>query len=190
MIKQKFEIKVALKHPNPTTTQNLDFRSLEGELKEAQAIFNRKHGYKKITEFKEISPKTITLILEISTEHGIDSPARELSSFSRALYNNFGWSKYSSVDNRVFKVIEFNEIVRSEEKGDTVIITSFETDKEKEEAGEILMEEYTDSTMTDEEMLKLVHFVVDFKEKGSNEAIEKRQGIIKKIKVLLKEVIE
>lgn len=174
MLKQIFILRVGLKSPKADATADLDFRNLQENISKACETSNNKHGYKKL-RILEVTQKSIQLELEIKTESGVSNIGRELSTFSRALYNNFNWARFSSVPHRLFMVTESEE--KSELYNETVPVG------ESEEAAPYYVEPY----ITDEEMLRLINFIVSFQNKGEPETINRRKVTIRNIKKWLEE---
>ena len=170
MVKQIFKIRIALKSPDAKACANLDFRELASDIKEAADVSNRKHGYKKIS-ILEVMQKSIFLELEIQTESGVKNVGRELSTFSRSLYNTYEWKRFSSTPNRLFMVTETEEIIQDINLEDLI---EYSNPIEK-------------SNLTDEEMLHLIKFVVEFQNAGDADTIERRKRTILNIKKFLLE---
>ena len=173
MVNQIFHLRVGLKSAKAETTAELDFRELRDEIQKACDMSNNKHGYKKL-KILDVTIKSIQLELRIQTEQGIKSTGRELSTFSRALYNTFNWARFSSVPSRLFMVTECEEKTQEDE------MLSI---NESEEVVPYII----NTDITDDEMLRLINFIVSFQDKGDTETIERRKRTIRNIKKLLVE---
>jgi len=173
---QVFNFILILKSPKAETTVNLNFNELEDEIKRAIAHANYKHGGYKTLELLSTTQKSIQLKLTIKTEKGILTPSREVSTFSRYLYNECNWSKYSSIPNRLFTVSEFEEETLNTDDSEILIQNKVITPTDIRGA---------ESYMTDNEMINLIKFIIKNQNVGSNETKERRKKTINQIKSYL-----
>ena len=172
---QGFEILLGLKSPSRENTENLDFRNLEDDIKNGILHFNRRHGGYKTISFIKASQKSISIKLTITTDEGIKSPAREVSTLSRYLYNEAGWSIYSAIPNRLFQVLEYTE--------------TFEETLNNLFPKVVAQEPLPEQDMSDEQMLKTIEFIVHNQNNGTDETIFRRKNCLNQIKKYILDVM-
>ncbi len=174
-MKQIFQLRLVLKHPNDSKTSDNGLIDRKQELNEAVEEFNLKFGYKKIVEILEISQKSILMIFEIEQEVSIRNPGKELSALSKILYHKKGWGVFSAVEGRLFTVADCAEITEYKKNnfhlGDEDILKSARK-------------------ISDQEMIKYLNFILEVQEKGKPDTIEKRKEAIMKIKYIIADCLD
>lgn len=117
-----FRVVLALFRQNPDVTVNFTDDELTEQILEAKDKYNKKHENQKSIEKVEITPGTINLTMRIivpSPDTKIELH-RMVTYFSRYLYKNCDWSRYSSVETRLFTLIEGVEIKVDETAADAI----------------------------------------------------------------------
>ena len=203
-----FEIKLALKHPNPAATKDLSFKDLINEIKQAKYQYNEKKANTSEIEIIEVTNKTIFIVFSKLDFEEIKHLAKELSYFSRILKKEFRWSRYSSDANRLFTLIESQKIPIKEYREYVSAATRREAAEyskkqcidysklRKEPSKELIeksdeesLNKYSEEVMLDEEMTSILSYIVKFQTKGSQEAVEKKKQVIKDVKILLSNIM-
>lgn len=88
---------------------------IRGEVEQAVGVYNEKYGGFKELKLVEITKSTISFKLKVVVpDNEKVDVSRSISYLSKQLYHNHGWSRFSKVANRLFTVVESEEITVDE----------------------------------------------------------------------------
>lgn len=104
-----FRVVLVLKVPSPAG-ENFDFRTKLNDIETAALKFNNRFKGLKGVTLSEVREREIELSLTIDAPHDKPINARELSSFSKKLYHEYGWSDYSRETAKLFTAKIFHDV--------------------------------------------------------------------------------
>lgn len=191
-----YDIFLKLKSPSDLI-EKFQTSEFKDDLKEAQCAFNKHfHGKKSIEVcFDEHSTIHVILIMIKPVERNIT--AKELTYFSRYLYQEKDWAIYSNEDNKLFitakpiKQIEKSdvEIYFAEMDLDVTTRYWFSPDNEPDDLGEEeedddtleISEISTDVSLSDSQLMKSVEFLIETKNHGNFKSKNNKRETLEKI---------
>lgn len=90
---------------------------LKAQVEQAIEAYNKRYGGFKKLQLIEITKSTIVLKLTVVVpENEKVDVSRAIAYFSKQLYHQHGWSRFSKVEKRLFTVVESEEITTPEVK--------------------------------------------------------------------------
>lgn len=109
-IKKIFSVEVILSYPNEEGLK-LDFRTKALDIFYAVEQFNANFpGFKSI-KLQDIKKDTIKFLFDIEVvSEDVIVNARDITVFSKRLFHDRGWSKYSAKDTKLFTGNEFEDV--------------------------------------------------------------------------------
>lgn len=109
--KRTFAVLIGLQDPNPRNKVDFTEKELTKDIMTTCEEFNVYHKGMQKLKITEITSQMINVELMIMAEPQEDIEAyRKIGLFSRRLYNDHGWAKYSNTTGRLFTVVAEREI--------------------------------------------------------------------------------
>lgn len=118
VLKSYFRVSLSLRHPSYFFEREVDFRNQTDDLSAAERSFNMyyENGTRPmIMKVAEVNKDSIEVLLLLSYYHTKQTASgRDLSYFSKRLYHDYEWHRYSSIQGKLFKTDNVTEITEDE----------------------------------------------------------------------------
>lgn len=180
-----FYVVLTFKAPNEEG-KKINFKKKENikEILIGVKKFNREFPEIKKLKIKDVTETEIHFYFAVCDASGNAAyTTRDLSFFSKRMYHDLNWARFSREESKMFTGLKFEEIKMSAEEFKSI-----------EDAPSIFAyaveEDIAKNIMTDEMCVRLLNILIEIKDFGNEETIAKKKQSIYKIKGILRNLFE
>jgi hypothetical protein len=196
---KSFEMVLLIKRPNQNNPINFD--TVDSTLLNAAKDFNLKNGHRKKITIMEIMKQTLLIRLDfynLKCNEKIDPP-RELSGYSRILYNEYGFHRYSNETGRLFTTRRIIELSSSLDQNNNLLADE-DNLKDKDNMKLLCSSGFKDDTLetphdkavnsnenlvSDDQLKIAINFLINVQDIGSVEDVNRKVETLNQIKRLI-----